>query len=245
MSAVEISTLASRAAALIDLGREAEALPLLHQTLTTAPDDPRLLDLLAQVQSEMGDHAAACETALRLVAVSPHSYRGHLLASISELKRRHRTQAIAHARHAVQLAPNSPGTHAQLAQALAGRRRWRKQALFSAIRAIELAPDSASGYQAAGYVEFARGRRRHAEVWYRRALELDPTAVVAQTNLAILNRAGGRMNSAFSDIQSVLRLDPKDAMARRLLDDLVYTSINNLLWVLLALALVVAALRGG
>ena len=245
MSAAEVSTLASRAAALIDLGRQAEALPLLHEALVTAPDDPRLLDLLAQVQYEAGDHAGAAETARRLVAVSPHSYRGHLLASISELKLRHRKEAILHARQAVELAPNSPGTQAQLAQALAGRRRGYKQALASAKRAIELAPDSASGYQAAGYVELRRGRRRRAERWYRSALELDPTAHIAQMNLAILNRAGGRMNSAFSDIQSVLRLDPKDATARRLLDDLVYTSINNLLWVLLALALLVTALRGG
>jgi tetratricopeptide (TPR) repeat protein len=236
--------LAARAEAFIDLDRHAEAVPLLRQALASDPDDVWLLDLLAQAQLE-AEPAAAHGTALRLVSVLPESYRGHLLASIAASEAGDRKAAERHAREAVDRAPWEPVTHARLAEALVGRRHKLKEAMREAERTIELAPDSSLGYVTAGNVHLRRGKTRAAKQLYARALAVDPTSRAAQVNVGITNKVSGRLDQAFGDVDAILRFDPRDESARRLLDAVVYTTLVHLQWLALLALFIAAALRVG
>jgi tetratricopeptide (TPR) repeat protein len=234
---------AERAQTLIELGRTDEAAAILNQALATEPEDAWLLDLLAQAQLESAP-VQARETAQRLIAVTPESERGHLLLAIAAGELDSGREGEAHARAAVDRAPLSANAHAVLAQALVNRKRKLREARRHAERSIELAPEAALGYVTAGNVELRRGRGRKAERWYRRALEVDPTDRAAQVNMAITRNARGNLAHAFGDADAILRLNPNDESARRVLDNIVYTTLLHLQWVMLAAYLLAAILRG-
>jgi tetratricopeptide (TPR) repeat protein len=244
VTAEPADTAAARAAALIDLDRHAEAVPLLEQALASRPHDEELLDLLAQAQLPEAPDSAA-ETAKQLVAVAPQSHRGYLLASIAAMKLGRRQEAVARARTAVELAPEEAMTHAQLAQAMAtGRLLRRRKAMRAAERAMELAPESHVPYVAAGNVELASGSARRAGKWYRKALELEPASGVARTNLAITDRRRGRLNAAYAGILERLEADPQDEFALRLLEGTLYRTLAHLQWIVLVLLFVVLEIKG-
>jgi predicted Zn-dependent protease len=244
MEEQSLDTAVARAVSLLDRGRHREAIPLLERALAEDPHDEQLLDLLATAQLEV-DAAAAFATARTLVAVDPEGVRGPLLASFAADRLGNATVAADFARRAVELAPGHAMAHAQLAQSLVGKRGRRlKEARRAAQTSIALAPDSPVGYVTAGNVELGRGRARHAAKLYRQALEVDPTNQAAQMNVALTHAARDRLGDAFGGVHSVLRLDPADAEARRILDHTVYSTLVHLQWVVLALVLVVALVRG-
>jgi tetratricopeptide (TPR) repeat protein len=223
-----VESAAARAAALIDLARHGEAVPLLQQALASRPHDAGLLDLLAHAQLHV-DPRAAAEVASRLVEAAPQSHRGYLLGSFAAMELGRRRDAVALARQAIELAPYVAMNHAQLAQALAMKRLIRyRRAMRVARRAIELAPESPVGYIAAGNVELASGSGRRAQKWYRKALELQPTDRAARVNLAIADRRRGRLDDAYAGILTRLEHDPRDAFALRLLDSMIYRTLASL-----------------
>jgi len=237
-------TAAARAAALIDLERHAEAVPLLLQALAARPHDSDLLDLFAQAQLRV-DSRAASETAKRLVEAAPQSHRGYLLGSFAAMELGRRREAIALARQAIELAPFVAMNHAQ-PQAMAMKRLIRyRRAIKVARRAIELDPDSTVGYIAAGNVELASGSGRRAQKWYRQALELRPAGRAARVNLAIADRRRGRLTAAYAGILARLEHDPRDEFALRLLDSMIYRTLAHLQWIILVLLFVVLGIKGG
>jgi tetratricopeptide (TPR) repeat protein len=236
--------LGARAQALLDLDRHPEAVPLLHQALAVEPDDLWLLDLLVQAQLETEPHTALT-TAHRIVELSPDGHRGHLLASFAASKAGEPKAAERHARAAVERAPNLPTAHTRLAQVLVNRKHKLREAMREAEKAIELAPDSASGYITAGNVDLRRNKKREARRFYERALEIDPTHRVAQVNLVITTKAQGQLNKAFGDVDAILRFDPHDDDARRLFDDVVFTTLVHFQWVAMLILILAAVVRVG
>ena len=235
---------AVRAQTLIELDRHDEAVPLLLQALASDPDDTWLLDLLAQAQLQV-DPAAALATSRKLIALEPDDHRGHLLAALAARKSAGARDAERHARQAVELAPHSPNAHVVLAQTLVDRKRKLREAMRHAKEAVELAPHDAMGYLTAGNVELRRGHGRQADVWYRRALDLDPTDQTAAANLALTHSVRGRPAEALAEASALLRVDPQDEWARHVLHDAVYTTLVHLQWVALVIAFVAAIARVG
>ena len=142
------------------------------------------------------------------------------------------------------LAPWWASAHAVHADALA-RRPWKRgDALAAARRAIELDPDSVVGYVAAGNVELGHGKWRKAERWYRQALQIDPHDRAARLNLVVAQESGGKIAPALVDARAMLRFDPRDPDARDRLDEVVYTTLVHLQWIVVALAIVALVVRG-
>jgi tetratricopeptide (TPR) repeat protein len=225
--------IAERAATLIELGRPADAIVLLHSGLAEHPDDPALLDALARACLDT-DVGAAADAAERLAAAAPHSHRGYLLGSIAASAVGDRRRAVQLAKLAVENGPHSALSHAQLAQALSISRQHRR-ARAAAQTALELAPNTPTPHVAAGNVELANGQTKRARRHFERALELDPTDTVAQANLAIAQRADGNAGKALAELESALHLDPRDPGARRVLDRVLHGAIVDLQWVWLGL----------
>ena len=233
----------ARASALVDVGRSSEAIGLLQTELAGSPDDPELLDTLAVAQLDVSA-TDALATSRRLIAVDPQGHRGHVVAAIACSSLDDVTGAISHAEAAVAAAPYLPLGHALYASALSRRKGKRKAALEAAERAIELAPDDPVGYRAAGAVELHNGNWRRAEKRFKIALVLDPTDRIAAMNLAVAREARGSLGHAFAETGNLLSLDPRDDHARDVLDDIVYTTLVHLAWVLTVVLWVTAAIKG-
>jgi tetratricopeptide (TPR) repeat protein len=238
-----VTVLCARAAALIELGREAGAVPILLEALAARPDDVRALDLLAQAQLN-ADPERSLRAAEQLVKVAPESYRGHVRACIASLHLNQVRNAVGYAREAVKLAPEQPIAHACLADALARKMIGRNAGLRAARRAIELAPDSPMGYLAAGNVELHHRGAKHARRWYEQASALDPTSRPVQKNLAVAHSHLGRQDTALAMTRSLLELDPRDERSRAMIDDEVLHLIIRLQQLVAALAIVLGLIFG-
>ena len=101
MTVAAAENIAERAATLIELGRPADAIVLLHSGLAEHPYDPALLDALARAYLDT-DVRAAADAAERLAAAAPHSHRGYLLGSIAASAVRDRRRAVQLAKLAVE-----------------------------------------------------------------------------------------------------------------------------------------------
>jgi tetratricopeptide (TPR) repeat protein len=232
-----------RASALVEAGRNADAVALLKSELAGSPDDPELLDELAVAQLDLSS-VDALETARKLIAVDPNGHRGHVIASIACNSLDEVSGAISHAEAAIAAAPYLPIGHALYATALSRKKGRRNAALKAAERAIELAPDDPVGYRAAGSVELHYGNWRRAQKRLETSLELDPMDRAAAMNLAVAREAGGNLSHAFADTRNLLSLDPRDADARDVLDGIAYTTLVHVAWVLLVLLWVSAVIKG-
>lgn len=239
----DVSEVIDRASALTEIGRAAEAIAILQTELAGNPDDPDLLDALAVAQLDVSA-PDALETAGKLIALDPDGYRGHYLAALACMNLNRVKEAVAHAEAAVTAVPYLADAQAAYAESVSRQPGKRDQALEAAHRAIGLAPGDPVGYVAAGNVELHYGNWRRAEKRYLAALEIDPTDHAASLNLALVRDARGSVAPAFADARNLLSLDPQDDGARGVLDEIAYTTLVHLAWVVLALLWGAAALRG-
>lgn len=75
----ETAALTQRAQALVDLGRPADALPLLHRALGQSPDDDDALCLLSLAHWNLAQPTEALAWAERAVAARPDGLWAHQL----------------------------------------------------------------------------------------------------------------------------------------------------------------------
>ena len=70
------------------------------------------------------------------------------------------------------------------------------------------------------------------------------TARASVAPLAVAREARGNVGHAFADAGHLLRLDPQDDDARDVLDEIAYTTLVHVAWVVLVLLWVAAAFKG-
>jgi tetratricopeptide (TPR) repeat protein len=232
----------ARAEALLDAGRPEQAIELLSKELATAPDDVPMLQTLARAQLEV-DPKAAVLSAQQLISLDPEEHHGHLYAALAYDELGNRSQALEHARAAARIAPDDLSVVMTYAIVVSRKTFGRKEGMRAAKHAMALAPDDAAGYIAAGAVELHSGRWRRAARWFERALEIDPHDQMARINLAVAKQGAGNVAAALGGVDGLLRFDPNDKDARDVLDDVVYTTLVHLLWVVLVLLYVVEELH--
>lgn len=235
--------LAARAQALLDAGRPHQAIEVASQGLASDPEDGRMLRVLAHAQLHV-DPAGALRTAGVLTGLEPHDEDGHYLASLAHDELGHRKEAVESARRAMAIAPDDPHVLMAFAITRSRRPRGRREGMAAARRAIEIAPDDSAGYIAAGAVELHAGHWRRSAKWFQRALQIDPHDPMAQINLAIAKQGAGDVASALGGTEALLRFDPTDEEARETLDEVVYTTLVHLLWIVTVSVYVMAAVRG-
>lgn len=233
----------ARAEALLDARRPHQAVELLSRGLATAPDDVDMLRVLARAQVQV-DPAEGLASARRLIARDPEGSDGHYFAALAHDELGHRKDAVESARAALRLAPDDPYVLSTFAIIRSRRPRGRRESMRAAKRAIELAPDDSVGYAAAGAVELHAGHWRRSARWFQRALAIDPHDEMAAINLVIAKQGAGDVAAALGGTEALLRFDPTDKDARDTLDEVVYTTLVHLLWIVTVLVYVAAALRG-
>jgi tetratricopeptide (TPR) repeat protein len=214
------SGLIERAEVLIDLGRDAEAVPLLRQAAAQAPDDAEPHGWLALALHHLGRNREALQCADAGVARSPDWEWPHRLRGIILLALGKRREALEAAAASVRLDPSGRDPLHLLATCHLELRRY-PEALRTAERLRESAPDWDFTHNLFAAVAGHQRRWRDCETHCRAALELNPESRSALLNLGNALRQSGRKREASACYHRVLVLDPADAEARRALLTLV------------------------
>ena len=118
-----IEAVVARARAAKDVGRTEEAYRLLGAALLDAPDDPLLLEELADVCMASGRPADALRHAGRSIAVDPVRAGPYTTVALVYDMLGQAAEAERHARTALVLAPEDPGVLVILASTLVGQGR--------------------------------------------------------------------------------------------------------------------------
>ena len=213
MSLSRLGQATVRAAALIDIGRCADALPLLHQAIAQDPDDLNARCLLGLALMREGRWQEAETAARDAIAVAPAHGRAHSLRAYALKALNRRDEALQEAQRGVELDPPprtaiKPSSRWRWTGAPTWRRRPRRHS-------YGWLPSSAEAHFRAGTVSMFREEYPEAEAFMRRALSLDPTYRGAHNNLGVTLIRQGRRAEAFAAYQRAAALDPSDQTAAK------------------------------
>ncbi|HEY1147327.1 MAG TPA: XrtA/PEP-CTERM system TPR-repeat protein PrsT [Pseudoduganella sp.] len=204
------------AAALVALylrsGAPDKAMNLARKLHTANPFKPELLALLAQAESDNGEHARALESYSRLAVMRPSSAAVQLRIATTQMSLRHPNEALAAVRRALALEPERDD-----ALALASGLLIDKGALPEAVALAQgiqrRRPKEALGFKLEGDALQAQAKYEEALKRYERGFELmgsGPLVISIHRTL----RAAGRQAAAAARVEQWLEKNPTDAPTR-------------------------------
>lgn len=166
-------------------GEVEEAREMLEAAAKLEPKNPKILGNLASVLTSRDPERAVrlCQKALELSPGDPEIVH-KLSFALNQLGRR--SEAVAYYEKALDVHPESPALHFQLAQILP---ESDPRAIQELLAALKLAPNFPQAYYELGSILEKRGRVRDAMVQYRRALELRPDYDEARSRLNAILQA--------------------------------------------------------
>lgn len=199
--------------ALLDLGRPADAEPLLRAALLENPKDVESLGLLARCLIAQGRPDEAVEYASEAIAAEPDDPDGHFLLSYARVGMDDNVGAEHAIREAIERAPLWSPYHELYAGILLAQER-AGDAVEVAERARSLDPENAGAATQHAAALLQLGRLDEAEEAVGEALRLDPASDVAYQVAGAIELARGGGADAVAHWREALRLDPTDELAR-------------------------------
>jgi tetratricopeptide (TPR) repeat protein len=192
---------------LAELGRYEEAERAARGGLAAAPQDARLLALLASVLRLRREYSSALVTATAAVEVAPdladaHAERAECLILLIRSR-----EAVAAAEEAVRLAPHDPSGHLVLARALASCRDYDR-ARAVAGHGLSMAPRSVEALLTVADVERDAGNREAATTAARAALAIDPENAYGRWMIAMLDAERLQVRRSMRALREVARDSP-------------------------------------
>jgi tetratricopeptide (TPR) repeat protein len=195
-----------------ELGKSAEVINALWQL------DPKNEDVLYSAYRTYSDLADSALNAIALLA--PDSARLHLIIAEHLINEGDREGAIAQYKKVLQLAPQLPGAHFELGEALLQdsktlRERREAEEAFKA----ELAhnPVNLNAECRLGDIYLSAGDLDAAYKSYSRVLQLQPDFASAQLGMGKVLIRMGKNQEAAAHLQEAARLDPTDSTVHYLL----------------------------
>jgi len=197
-----------------ELGKSAEVVNTLQQI------DPKNLDVLYSAYRTYSDLAASALNAIALLA--PDSARMHLIIAEHLVNEGDRDGAIVQYRKVLELAPQLPGAHFELAEALLQKSktvREREEAEEAFKAELALDPGNVNALCRLGDLYLSAGTARLDEAYqsYDRAVQLQPNFSNAQLGLGKVLIRMGKNPEALVHLREAARLDPIDSTAHYLL----------------------------
>ncbi|CAN5363863.1 hypothetical protein BH10ACT7_BH10ACT7_16200 [soil metagenome] len=165
------------ASMLADLGRNDEALEVITQARANDPDAPQLQLTAAWLHLRLGQPGAARPLLLEAAGTQPDAAYPSYLLSVTEVALHSLAAARTHADRALELEPDSPRYHLQVAVVATGGKIAKAHRTLARARiasAIELAPENARVLQAAAELEWRMGDVTAAKALTRQALAIEP-----------------------------------------------------------------------
>ncbi|MEV0246108.1 hypothetical protein AB0H76_05905 [Nocardia sp. NPDC050712] len=229
------------------LQRFEEARRLLGEALVHAPDDPRLLEAMADIAFRLDEDDEALRFARAALAVDPDRFDAHLTAALVSSAMGESETAERHARRAAQLLPHNDSVYLVLAHVLINGPvvdSRRAEARAAVERAVELAPDDADTHAQAAeiYVRLhdSQAAGRHIEA----GLAADPlhAGLLHLRARWEFEDVGTTRDKAIATLRGLLGARPDHVEARKLLAEIMWRALLRLVTWLWAFAFTVVVL---
>jgi tetratricopeptide (TPR) repeat protein len=197
-----------------ELGKSAEVIDTLRQL------DPKNLDVLYSAYRTYSDLAGSALNAIALLA--PDGARMHLIIAEHLINEGDRDGAIVQYKKVLQLDPQLPGAHFELAEALLEKSktmRDREEAEQAFKAELALNPSNVNAECRLGDYYLSAGTMRLDAAYesYARALQLQPNFASAQLGMGKVLIRMGKNQEAVAHLRGAARLDPVDSTAHYLL----------------------------
>ncbi len=137
---MEVTRLLKEASRFEAAGNLEAAYGTIYQALEVAPEQPRLLLVMAGIELRLGHDLAAIDTLKRFQEIEPDEEAGHRLRGSALWRRGAREEAIAAMRRAVELDPHSPDAREALGDLLV-RSGALEEGIVHLGKAVTLQPD--------------------------------------------------------------------------------------------------------
>jgi tetratricopeptide (TPR) repeat protein len=196
-----------RARRLAQVGRYEEAERAARDGLAAAPQDGRLLTLLASVLRLRRDYAAALAVSADAVAAAPHLAGAHAERAESLIVLLRSGDAVSAAGEAVRLAPLDASAHLVLARAHAAAHQ-HDRSRAAAAHGLALDPHSVEGLLTVADVERQAGNRDAALAATHAALAIDPENTYGRWLIAVLDAERLRVRRSMRGLRDVARDNP-------------------------------------
>jgi tetratricopeptide (TPR) repeat protein len=198
--------------ALLEAGRTAEAVDLLHDLSDRQPDNPEMALYLGVGLSWQKRHGEAEESLRKALRLRPDFVYALYNLGIVLHDQGRAAEAEALFRKVIALHPDSVLAHLSLGVTL-GTQKRHGQAEAAYRKALQLQPDHARALYNLGVSLYRQKRPGEAEAVYRKALQLHPDLVEAHSNLAVLLNDQKRHVEAEAACRQALRAQPDFAAA--------------------------------
>jgi tetratricopeptide (TPR) repeat protein len=192
---------------LAQVGRYEEAERIARGGLAAAPQDGRLLTLLASVLRLRREYVSALATVTAAIEAAPHSADAHAERAECLLLLIRSREAVEAASEAVRLAPHDPAGHLVLARALASARD-HERARRVAAHALSMAPRSVEALLTVADVERDAGHREAATTAAQAALAIDPENAYGRWLIAMLDAERLNVRRSMRGLRDVARDNP-------------------------------------
>jgi tetratricopeptide (TPR) repeat protein len=201
------------ATALVELGRDSEALAQYQEALRIQPDFATPHYGMGNLLLRTGRAEEASEQYEQAVRLAPDYVRAWHGLGDAKLRLGRVTEAIAAYQSALAITPDSPSTGYNLAHALFVARRTR-EAMEQYQRYLDLKPDDADAHSVLGVMLAQAGQTEEALAHLETATRLDPDSALTHFNYAGALLKSSRLPEAVHEYQAAVRLEPDYAEAR-------------------------------
>jgi predicted O-linked N-acetylglucosamine transferase (SPINDLY family) len=191
----------------LEAGGYLQAESLCHQLLTSYPQHPELLQLLASIAYEHQDYRTAIDYLRLAQAGHPESPRIilnliHVLQANQQFK-----EALNTAQEAIILYPNSDQCYEVLADLYFSQNQLHEAASYYQ-QALRLNANQAEVYRKQGVAWYRHGALAEALACFHQAMTLNPLIPELPFDLAVTYHSQSQLQEAVHWYQETLRLDP-------------------------------------
>lgn len=208
----EVDRLMQQGQSLASADELAEAEIVLTQAVKLAPDDGRVVTLLAEVKSRLGETDEAAKLFRSVAASQPSSATAHLNLSIALADLGQYEDALSEVDKAIHLDPKNPRSYLNRARLLADSGK-EDEARAAFIRADHIAPHNADVKLFWGLFEKDSHRLQLARSLLAEAVSLQPNNMTALLALADVQQSLGQKQSAIATWKRIAAIDPKSEKA--------------------------------
>jgi tetratricopeptide (TPR) repeat protein len=190
-----------------------QAITLLKQAVTRAPEQHRLLTVLVYrlLLSHPNRSAEAVGFARAAYALQPKNAFACLLVAVT-LDEDSQDESLHHALQAQDLDPKNAAVHNHLGSTYNNRGDYDR-AIPHLKKAIELEPRNATAHNNLGFSYLRKGDLDQGLLCLKKALDLDPKLAVAHCNLGSFYNEQGEYDQAMPHLKTAIATDPKNAPA--------------------------------
>jgi Tfp pilus assembly protein PilF len=185
MNDPEIRNLIDQAIAALHNGDFIRAVGIGDQLASLGPESAVVCSIRAQALLGADSPEESLQEARKAVALAPHDEHAHQLLAYASWRNDRLTLAQDSFEKAIELSNHRPSVLSDYAWFMASE-RGPKPGELAAKAAVEANADSSTAWAALGLAQYRLHRRHEAETSLRRALQLNPNDIYAQSAMVVL-----------------------------------------------------------